>query len=71
MESSWGSSQVRTTWSWVAVPESPVGLAGGSAGSAAATASVAALVSDSPLPASSVKVTSTWMALPSSASARV
>ena len=68
MVSSPGSSQVRVTESWDAVADRPVGLAGGSG---AATASVAALVSVSSLPASSVKDTCTAMALPSSASAGV
>ena len=48
--------------------DSPVGLAGGSG---AATAAVAAPVSDSSLLASSVKLTRTLMVLPSSSATRV
>ena len=55
------------TESWVAVASSPVGWAGGSVGSAPATSAVGALVSVSSLPASSVKLTCTVTALPSSA----
>ena len=47
------------------------GAAGGSWDSSSATAAVAALVRDSWLPASSVKLTRTRTALPASVSARV
>ena len=59
MESSSGSSQARFTASWdTAAADRPVGLAGGSA---AATASVAALVSVVSFSASSVTMTRTLM----------
>ena len=60
---------VSPTWTVPLMEGAPV--AGVFGVGAAAAASVAALVSDSSLPASSVKLTSTVMALPSSTSARV
>ena len=71
MLSSLGSSQVRVTESCDAVAERPLGLAGGSVGCAPATAAVATLVRVSLCPASSVKLTCTLMALPSSSATRV
>ena len=61
---------VSPTWAVPVMVGNPVaGVLGG--GGAGATAPVAALVSCSSLPASSVKDTLTLMALPSSSSARV
>ena len=62
--------RVSPTWAVPVMVGAPVaGVLGG--GGAAATAPVAALVSSSSLPASSVKDTRTLMALPASAATRV
>ena len=62
--------RVSPTWAVPLMVGNPViGVLEG--GGAAATAPVAALLSCSSFSASSVKDTLTWMALPSSASARV